>query len=261
MGLNSARYYQETAAIPGAHGLTALPLDYGIQLGQAIVEHLPEGGVVYAEVEGWVLNSLAGKTFPVVQDARAPAFNFIPRQGGVYVAAHPPGADTTLGPLRAERAVTMQLPDGWTLTVDTFAPISAETFRGAQMMDIPSEQGIRLCCYELTHHGNEWTLTTYWRVDFLAEGVEAWLFAPFAHVFDATGERVLILDGAVVPGERWHEGDYHAHRMRFSLPTDRRGPFRLMMGQYDSVRQENAIFRPPDGSYIPLVALPDELER
>jgi hypothetical protein len=36
MGINSARYAQETAALPGAHGLGALPLDYGLELGAAI---------------------------------------------------------------------------------------------------------------------------------------------------------------------------------------------------------------------------------
>src|SRR5690606_22502515 len=70
MAINSQRFAQETAAAPGVHDLGALPLDYGIQLGQTVKRHLPEGGVVYAEVDEWTLNSFAGTTFPLVRDTR-----------------------------------------------------------------------------------------------------------------------------------------------------------------------------------------------
>ncbi|MFN8375785.1 MAG: hypothetical protein U0694_23295 [Anaerolineae bacterium] len=63
MGINSARYGEETQATPGAHELYALPLEYGLLLGRAINEYLPEGGVVFSPVEDWVLNSLAGRSF------------------------------------------------------------------------------------------------------------------------------------------------------------------------------------------------------
>ena len=36
MGLNSTRYYQETEAIPGAHDLGAMPVDWGLALGERI---------------------------------------------------------------------------------------------------------------------------------------------------------------------------------------------------------------------------------
>src|SRR5690606_41425525 len=66
------RFAQETAATPGAHDLGALPLAYGIQLGRMITAHLPPGGIVYAAVDEWTLNSLAGTTFPLLRDTRAP---------------------------------------------------------------------------------------------------------------------------------------------------------------------------------------------
>jgi hypothetical protein len=82
---NSARYYQETDAIPGAHGFTALPVDVGLQLGRAIDAHLLPGGVVFLDGPQWAINSFAGRLFPVSTDVRAPAFNFIPVSGGLYI--------------------------------------------------------------------------------------------------------------------------------------------------------------------------------
>ena len=75
MIVNSQRFAQETAATPGAHDLGALPLDYGIQLARMITAHLPPDGIVFAEVDEWTLNSLAGRTFSLRRDTRAPDFS------------------------------------------------------------------------------------------------------------------------------------------------------------------------------------------
>src|SRR5690606_5721589 len=99
MIINSQRFAQETAATPGAHDLGALPLDYGIQLGRTITAHLPPGGIVYAEVDEWTLNSLAGTTFPLRRDTRAPQFSIIPQGGGVYVFPFASLPDDWQGPI------------------------------------------------------------------------------------------------------------------------------------------------------------------
>lgn len=265
MGLNSARYAQETAALPGAHGLTALSLEYGLPLGRAVRENLPPDGVVQVGVEGWIVQSLAGQTFPVLAETRAPRFTLIPREGGVLVDAYAP--DEALPEVAgAELALRLGLPDGWTLAVEAFPAGAAARCAvdaeqpiqpGLVALGYTSDQGIELRAAALDGADGAWVLTTIWAVTGQVEGIEARLFAPFAHVFDSAGARVLIVDGEAVPGYDWRAGDCHVHRMAFSLPEGGAGPYTLQVGQYDAIAGLNAIFLDPDsGESTPLVALP-----
>lgn len=241
LGINSQRYYQETAAIPGAHGLGALPVDVGLQLGQAINTHLPSGGIVYADVDQWTLNSFAGTIFPVIRDTRAPQVTIIPASGGLYITAQPDQPDAP--PTGANRAAVLTLADGTTLRVDRFAPGTPPI---SQPLEIRSEQGLTLLGYDLNSTGDTHTLTTYWRVDDVpGEGGD---YAPFVHVFDAAGQRVRIIDGQPIPIDRWQMGDIHIHRHQFEIAA----PFTLATGQYDSLRGANIIFLP---DYTPLIEL------
>jgi hypothetical protein len=79
----------------------------------------------------------------------------------------------------------------------------------------------------------------------------SWLFAPFAHVFDQSGARVLIVDGALVPGGEWYVGDIHVHRM--AIPASE--AYSISVGQYDSANGRNVIFLP---DYEPMIFLPLE---
>ncbi len=281
MGLNSARYYQETAALPGAHGLTALSLEYGLPLGAAIRDAMPENpvdGVAFVDLEGWLLNSLAGRWFPTMREARAAEFNIIPQGGGVYVAAHDPalaipaGEPRRVAPLGSTEAARFSLPDGWLITVDAFAPDAAvlctvdnpEPLREGEgyqaRVNVPGEQGIALRAYDLrVDETARWTLTTLWRVEARSDVINQRLFGAFAHLFDADSTRVAIIDGADVPGHEWRVGDCHVHRMTFFLPEDGPPPFTLRVGQFDAINHENVIFRLPpdsvDGDYSPLFTL------
>lgn len=240
MAINSARYYQETAALPGAHDLGALPLEYGLQLGAQIKTHLPEGGLVMADVDGWTLNSLAGMTFDFVREARAPLINLIPAQGGLYVAAAAPGAPAP-NPLGASPAAQIALPDGWTLSVDRFAT-GAALPADAIPFEIVGDHGMALAGYALERADDNWLLTTYWRVSARTEETDQSLFAPFAHLFDAAGARIAVIDGAAVPGYLWRVGDLHAHRMRFTPPVGAAAPLTIAVGQYDALKGTNIIF-------------------
>ena len=252
MAINSARYYQETAALPGAHDLGALPLEYGLQLGAQIKTHLPEGGLVMADVDGWTLNSLAGMTFDFVREARAPLINLIPAQGGLYVAATPPEHEPP-SPLGASLAAQIALPDGWTLSVDRFGP-GAALPDDAVPFEIAGDYGMALAGYALERTDDDWLLTTYWRVSARAEEIDQSLFAPFAHLFDADGARIAVIDGAAVPGYLWRVGDLHAHRMRFTPPADAAAPLTIAVGQYDALKGTNIIFT-VDGAASPLILL------
>ena len=122
------RYAQETAAIPGAHDLGALPLDYGTELGRLIVEKMPPGGTVYAEVDEWTLNSFAGTTFPLVRDTRAPEFAIIPANGGAYVVGHITAPERWTPPAFTTTHERIPLPGNALLTVDVY-PADATSSR------------------------------------------------------------------------------------------------------------------------------------
>jgi 4-amino-4-deoxy-L-arabinose transferase-like glycosyltransferase len=252
MGINSARYYQETAAIPGAHGLGALPLDVGLELGALMRERFP--GMVYADVDEWILSSFTGETLDFTRDARAPAFNFIP-PSGMYIAAYVAG-ETPAVPLGSGGRRVLALADGSSLVVDFLSQLAALELATTQRLHVSSDQGIALEGYELAAQGDTWTLITYWRVEQRVEGIDGRLFAPFAHIFDVEGNRVAIIDGQAVPGYEWRAGDLHAHRMTFTLPESGE-PFTVRVGQYDAGGNLNAIFVLPDGEYTPVIELPE----
>ncbi|MEQ8677004.1 MAG: hypothetical protein RIC84_27570 [Aggregatilineales bacterium] len=254
MSVNSARYYQETNAIPTAHDLTALPVDVGLQIGEQINAYLPENGVAYADTNGWIINSFAGKLFPVSTDTRAPQFNYIPRTGAVYVDVLPLDVDESdpFAPLPAGRSATtwLDLADGRVL-IAQIMPASDYPLSGT-VTEIPSQQGITLVDWALIElDDGEVALDTVWRVDFVADEVPERLFAPFVHVFNEAGERTLIVDGQPVPGPLWEVGDVHVHRFRFSPPER---PYSLLIGQFDGGNNANVIFFPPDTE--PTVAFP-----
>ncbi len=251
MGINSTRYYQETAATPGIDGLGALPLDYGLQLGQAIRTYLPPGGIVYADVDEWTLNSFTGRTFRLIRDTRAPVVQLIPASGGLYIQASP---DQITLPPYAERAEILTLRVCFNITIDRYAPDTAIT--PPSEFFVATEQGLALLGYELADQDGEWTLTTFWRVEEMTPDISQTLFAPFAHIFDTSGERILIVDGQPVPGYEWQTGDLHIHRMTFTLPESDES-FTLQVGQYDSQTARNLIFLP---NYVPTVMLPETLQ-
>jgi 4-amino-4-deoxy-L-arabinose transferase-like glycosyltransferase len=253
MIVNSQRFAQETAATPGAHDLGALPLDYGIQLGQMITAHLPPGGIVYAEVDEWTLNSLAGTTFPLLRDTRAPDFSIVPREGGVYVFAH---ADLPLdwtGPAYTTIHEQMRLPDGVVLTIDAYPPAAVQQIEPQQVIEMSSEEGLTLLGYDWMRYAaplpeDTQSLVTYWRVDHVPDDAAPWFFAPFAQLYNAAGEQVTVVEGAAVQGRDWRVGDVHIHRM--TLPSEAAS---VKLGQYDGTRQRNMIFLP---DYTPLIDLP-----
>ena len=183
MGINSARYYQDTAVTPGIDGLSALSLEYGLKLGTAIRDDLP--ATVYSDTDEWILSSFSGETLDFVRDARAPAFNMIPANGGIYVAAYRAG-EVPVQLLGSDQTTTLHLPDNSLLVIDHLSQQAERPI--TQTLNIPSDQGITLESYLLERNGeqsDQWVLTTYWRVDGRVEDTDQRLFAPFAHIFDA----------------------------------------------------------------------------
>jgi hypothetical protein len=67
-------------------------------------------------------------------------------------------------------------------------------------------------------------------------------------VYDSSGKRIVIADGAVTPGAVWRQGDIQLKQIVINIPADATGPFTLQVGQYDGVHSRNIIFTLPDGS-------------
>jgi len=251
---NSARHYQDIRAHPGQWGLEAQSVDYGLRTGQVIAAYLPENGVVYAAAPEWALNSFAGRLFPVIRDTRAPAFNYLPANGGLYITV---GAEELPLPFGGIRVATLPLPDGKIITFDQFPP-AAEVSLPEHTLNIASRQGITLASYDLSAEGDTWTLLTAWRVDFVAPEVYERIFAPFLHVVDEDGNQALNINGEGMDGFSWRPGDIHIHRITFTLPSDLKRPLSLRIGQYDGLHNANVIFVLPEGDNT-VITLPEML--
>lgn len=253
---NSARHYQSIRDNPGLWDLGVQPVDAGLLIGQAIDRHLPVDGVVFAHAPEWTLNSFTGRLFPVINDTRAPAFNTVPAQGGLYltIAEDPPPP-----PFGATRVESLLLTDGKTITVDRFLPADEVTLP-ENRLDIASHQGLTLVAYELDQRAHLWNLITVWQVDFVTDEVYQRIYSPFLHVIDSEGNRVLNLGGEGLAGTRWQSGDLHVHQMSFVLPDDAPGPFTLRTGQYDGLHNANVTFLLPDGDNA-VITLPESLSR
>ncbi len=249
---NSARYYQETATIPGVHGLRALPVDYGHHLGTVIDATLSPTGRVYAPAETWILNSFSGDLFPAWLDTRAPNFHYLPAEGGLYIQISTQDAPQPLGSVRVEQ---IPLPDGTVIVIDQLPPAGEATLPGT-VIDTPTQEGLTLHRYDLQRDDLTWTLTTIWRVDAPPDAVDTLILGPFAHIHDAEGERIINAGGEGLPGYEWRVGDLHVHRMTFTLPPDAQGPFTLRVGQYDGLNNIGLTFTPTGSDPEGAVTLP-----
>ncbi|PJF21628.1 MAG: hypothetical protein CUN56_10100 [Phototrophicales bacterium] len=249
---NSARYYQETNALPGMHEFSALPVDVGMTIGQMVSRALPQDGIVYIPIDAWIINSFSGRLFTAIRDTRAPDFHYVPARGGLYIQMM---SDDAPLPYGAQRLETLMLNDGQQVTVDLLPQAQNLDITGISL-NIPTQQGLTLLAYDLWQVGTQWRIRTFWRVDAVPQEVLQHIYAPFVHVFNADGERVAIVDGQGLPGYAWSIGDIHVHEMQFDAPDD----FTLMVGQFDGLHNVGLIFLPPDGEPVSAVTITPQAE-
>ncbi len=255
LGINVLRFAEETLARPGAHDMSALPLGTGIEMMRNLVppEMRGPGAVIFADVDEWILNSLAGHLFPVDRDINASRILYAPSGGATYLRfgagklGAPPEWATQQGfvyLVDGSFVVCYRvLPEEIRLRIGTTPPIRGD--KGIDYLGWEAENPIQ--------PGATATLITYWEINTLRPERGGWLFGPFVHVFDDAGKRIAIGSGAVVAGERWRQGDIHIQRITVSIPADAAGPFTFQFGQYDGVHNLNVIFSLPEG---PSVAIP-----
>ena len=231
MLINHTRFSEETMHTPGAHGLGALPIITGIELAER-VNGL--GGVVYADMPPWVMNTFAGRTFVLVRDNRAPYFTMYPPEGGVYI---------TLGDEmpRLSSQDTLTLSDNTVIYLYRLPTHEQVLESVATLMHVPTTQGLRLIGYTL----NENTIRIFWQVDFIAPEVKDLIIGTFVHVYNADGERVINTGGGALDGWRWRVGDIYVDQIWLDFPDDG-APFTIQFGGYDGVHNVNVQFDFPD---------------
>lgn len=247
-GTNSARYYQETRVIPGAHALSALPLSEGLRLGATINRLLGDGPrFVSIDLNAEAVSSLCGRVTDVSRDQRFPALTrVLPWPGGVTVVFLGGGKPGGLSPVGAELVedATRVLVDGTSILYyrhpragDDPAWLPA----GGARVEWPTDRGLTLAWWAWQGEA----LVTGWRVDSLPDDYARWLLGPFVHVFDRDGRRLSVLSGEAVPGYDWRVGQLYIQRI--AVPGGRAAGAHFEIGLYDAIRAQNAVFQPPGG--------------
>ncbi|MFQ3535369.1 MAG: hypothetical protein SNJ58_05790 [Aggregatilineales bacterium] len=249
-GLNVLRYAEESLLTPSIDGLTALPLSEGVHMAQSLLSAQQIGAsVVFADIDAWILNSLAGRVFEVDRDADPTKTLYLPERGGLYLIFSATGQPSAF-PLALEPSGRYVFADGG----------SVEAFRVQQdlvpqTLNLPSDKGLTLIDARLEsslRSGQTARLSMSFRVDALPADRASWLFAPFAHVYDAGGARILIADGAATPGWAWRLGDIQRKTLYLALPQGAQPPFRVEIGLYDGLRGEAAGFQRGDAWLLSL---------
>lgn len=231
MLVNHARFSQETMHTPGAHGLGALPIETGLQFSTWLTD-VPD--VVFADMPEWILNSFAGRTFPVIRDTRAPLFTIYPAKGGIYITT---GSDAPITDFTRQ----LGLRDDTHITFH-YLPSHDQLLPFLDVrMDVPTIQGLRLMGYTLDTN----LIRIFWQVDFIAPEVKDLIIGTFVHVYNVDGERVINIGGGALDGWRWRVGDIYLDQIPLDFPADG-APFTIHFGGYDGVHGVNLQFDFPD---------------
>jgi len=246
-GLNSLRHYEETRLTPAVDGLSALPLSWGLRLGDALRVGLDSSSSVYANVDEWTLNSLSGRIFPVYRNAR-PAALRLPAAGALFVwvgQAHLPAGHILQ---------TFSLPDTplelWRLATPEAlpTPLTPYLVQGA---------GLSLLGYRLEQEGARLSIELVWRVDDPAQAVGL-AYVPTVHLVNQADESRSVYDGQSIPTAQWQAGDWLLYRVALDLP--RPGSYRLSVGLFDGVAQHSIGFRLDEGRWDSLILLSESID-
>jgi len=189
----------------------------------------------------------------VDRDIDAARTTYIPRAGGFYMRFVPANAALPPAPVGTFTPIDYRLRDG--SAIRAYA-IPANALPDWRAEDITSDLGIAFAgsrAEQPLQPGAAVTVRTLWHITNLNAERGGWLMGPFVHVFDGSGKRILIGDGAVTPGAAWRLDDWQIKTLTFTLPADAVGPFTLRFGLYDGVHNRGAVFTLPDGSQSPTI--------
>jgi hypothetical protein len=146
----------------------------------------------------------------------------------------------------AERVDLLEFPGQDYVAFDLFPAVSRHEISDLleHRVEWPSEQGLTLVGYDEPNDSGQ--LRLYYAVDALAINRHEWLFAPYAHVIDDTGQVVANVSAPGLPGYFYREGDVFMAELQLpSLPAAR---YRLELGLFDGVHGAGVTFLTPSGA-------------
>jgi 4-amino-4-deoxy-L-arabinose transferase-like glycosyltransferase len=254
-GVNTIRFAQNTAAHPGEDLPETLPLADALALGSRMRAAREPGMAILSPMEEWTSVTLVGHAIRVEKMDGFDQGTLIPAAGGLYLTIQRDPAAPVPPPLYADPAGSpLILGDGTRLELWRAHPRDLVI---AHPADIPSDIDVNFAGWTLNGDlipGQTVTLDTFWRIDALHPERGIWNFAPFAHLYDASGARRLVANGPVISALKWAAGDLLVERIVLAVPDGAAGPFAIHVGLFDSVRVRedgvsgiNAIFRLPSG--------------
>ncbi|HEX3049154.1 MAG TPA: glycosyltransferase family 39 protein [Aggregatilineaceae bacterium] len=251
-GLNTVRFAQATLAHPGEDLPETLPLVDAARVGETIrAAKLP----VFSAMNEWTPITLNGHSLRTEWGTPSdfPTAVLVPPEGALYILFERDPNAAIIPPLHGDPIESpLVLADDtritfWRVHVDSIQHPAA----------LPSDIDVSFAGWAMTGDstpGATITLDTYWRIETLHPERGIWGFAPFAHLYDANGQPVANVDGAVISPLTWQPGDLIAQRFTLTVPADT--PYTIRVGLYDKVRPRadgsfiNAIFRIPTNEEI-----------
>ncbi|MCI0713311.1 MAG: hypothetical protein L0154_24350 [Chloroflexi bacterium] len=235
--LDTIRFAQATEANPSQHYPTLMLFDM-MEMGDIINENRGDA-VVYTDIYEWTIMASAGRTLPVT---RTFGFNaqVIAAEGSFYIYRN-----TSPNLLHAPKLdAVLELEDNQQLSFWA----ATQNFAIPNHTVIPSDIGVSFVGWEIVGElraGETVELRTYWHIDQLLPERFDWVFSPYVHVFDSSGNRVVNAPGAVLETFTWRQSDLVIHRIPLTLPPDSQVSYSINTGLFDSIRFVNAIFRIP----------------
>jgi hypothetical protein len=174
----------------------------------------------------------------------------IPKEGGIYVQFEKPAQSPAIPYLLRPAISPLLLSDNqsrftfWKFPQEMSIPHATA---------IPSDIGMSFVGWsveESLQPGQTIVVHTYWRIDELLQERFGWIFGPFVHTLDGSGERISNESTIFIPPSQWRQGFLMISSLEVHLPSNSEGPYQMLTGVFDPNRMVDAIFRIPqaDGS-------------
>lgn len=211
---------------------------------------------IYAPLDSASLTAKTGRVLTAMNLA-APELLIAPLERPAVYVQQGLGRAPDLWPF-AQRAALLTFPANDTLAWDVLpARTRAEWAALPQhAIDWPTAQGLTLLGYDVDFDGR--ALTLYWLVEALADERSAWIYAPYVHLVNASGQVVVNAGGPGLQGGAYRLGDVFISRV--ALPEIDSQTYQLELGFYDGVHGLGVTFwpsaAPPQPAYTTSLVWP-----
>jgi 4-amino-4-deoxy-L-arabinose transferase-like glycosyltransferase len=258
----------DVAAAPTAPRFDGWSLEAGSRVGKAVRE-LTQGVSyprrVVCEAHEAVLSNLSATYLSILRDVHYPRYVALPGEEPLlYVLVDKPIEPGVLGPLEESfSGHELTFADGTRVRFVRAQPYSRRDALAlpAEALDWQSEAGLTFLGYSLGEPGRAGaalSCTTYWRVEELKPGRDAWSISAFYHVVSRAGATVSNVSGHGQWASSWRLGDVHIERVALPLPADLTpGEYQLEIGLFDSIHGKSYALLPQGNpTYAFRVAVP-----